>query len=112
MAQMLKRWAFPTILLLVLTMLVGTTACSLAKGQNLPERKAVLSALKAQGFRFDDTLQSTVYQGNNTDVVIVTGPMGGPRNPAEPKSLDIIQYKSVSVQPKDGRWVIVSWAHR
>ena len=86
---------------------IGTTGC--AKGSKMAGRAEALQAMKTAGFKFDDTIMSTEYGGSES-VIIVTGPMIGPKvlgGAVPPKNgSTYTQYSRVIMKREAGMWVI------
>jgi hypothetical protein len=119
-----SRWLqFAAVTALVLVA-VGSSGCyltwdgvSLATGQNLPEREAVLAAARAQKFDFDTTLISSSYGVDHSQVVL-TGPLvrilgtdapGVTRNGYENGySVKKIEYTEATMELKNGKWEFAS----
>ena len=105
--HMKRSVAYAATTVMVVLMLIGLIAC--AKGTDLAGRTEAFQAMTALGFKFDYTLASTEY-GGSQDVIVVTGPMIGPKvlgGVVPPKNGETYtQYKRVVMKRDAGKWVV------
>jgi hypothetical protein len=99
------RIAVMAIIVVAILVAIGMAGC--AKGTNLTGRPEAIQAMKMLGFKFDSSLLSTEY-GGNMDVIIVTGPMIGPKVLGvgiPPKNgSTYTQYSRVVMKREGGKW--------
>ena len=87
--------------------LISIGACG--NGNEMAGRSEALQAMKLLGFKFDKTIVSTEYSGS-PKVIIVTGPMIGPKvlgGPIPPKNgSTYTQYSRVVMKFENERWIV------
>jgi hypothetical protein len=103
----LKKTIVIAMILVMVLVALGITGC--AKGTKLAGRTEALQAMKAAGFKFDSNIISTEY-GTSAAVMIVTGPMIGPKvlgGEIPPKNGETYtQYSRVMMKLAEKKWVI------